>query len=93
MLAALSEWEDIARESGLSKAELSYRWVVYHSVLGPEFGDGVVLGAYKARDLRGTMEGLEKGLLDEWVVGRIDAIWEGVKDEAIMDNFNFERRE
>src|ERR1700733_12647281 len=41
-LAALSEWEVIAKEVGCSKADLACRWVSYNSPLKPEQGDGII---------------------------------------------------
>ena len=43
LLAALSEWEAIAQEAGVSKAALAYRWVMYNSSLSAERGDGIIV--------------------------------------------------
>ena len=48
LLAALSEWEAIAKEAGVSKAVLAYRWVMYNSVLSAERGDGIIVRAYES---------------------------------------------
>lgn len=71
-------------------AELAYRWVYYHSALKPdECGDHVVAGASKLEQIQQTMEGLRRGPLKPEVVEAIDAIWELVQDDAIVDNFHF----
>lgn len=88
LLEILDKWETISNESGVSKADLSYRWVAYNSAIDGAKGDGILLGASNAEQLRDTLRGLEDGPLDGWVVDRIDQIWEKVKDEAILDNFN-----
>lgn len=44
-LEALSRWDGMSQESGIPKAELSYRWMAHHSHLAGEKGDGLVFGA------------------------------------------------
>ena len=43
LLEALSEWEAIANEAGVSKSALAYRWAMYHSKLSAEHGDGIIV--------------------------------------------------
>lgn len=90
LLDALKTWEEISRESGIPKAALSYRWVTYNSSLRAELGDGVVLGASSPEQLRLSLEYLEDGPLEKEVADRIDEVWNSVKDEAVLDNFNTE---
>lgn len=33
LLEALGQWESIAKDEGISRAELAYRWVAYNSPL------------------------------------------------------------
>jgi aflatoxin B1 aldehyde reductase len=86
-VAALDVWEQIAKDEGVSNAELAYRWIVYHSKLDGRFGDAVVLGARKHEQLRQTVEMIKKGPLSDAAVGRIDRIWEDIKGDAWLDNF------
>lgn len=87
-IAALGIWDEISSQSGIPKADLSYRWVVFHSRLGKESGDAIILGAGRPEQLRDALEGLKRGPLDSSVVEKIERIWETVRDEAVMDNFN-----
>ncbi|CAG9990855.1 unnamed protein product [Clonostachys byssicola] len=87
-LAALKNWEDISAKSGLPKAELAYRWVSYHSGLKPELGDGIIVGARTLDQLRKTLTGLKSGPLPDEVVRDINGIWDTIKGEAGLDNFN-----
>ena len=87
-MEALRVWEIISREEGVPQAELAYRWVVYHSALNAQMGDGIVVGAGTPEQLRGTLEGLKRGPLGQSVVGRIEKLWGLVRDEAVMDNYN-----
>jgi aflatoxin B1 aldehyde reductase len=90
LLAAMETWDAISKESGIAKADLSYRWVAWHSRLG-EGGqrDGIVLGASGPGQLRKTLQGLEAGSLPREVVERIEGVWQAVKEEAILDNYNW----
>ncbi|KAK4442839.1 putative oxidoreductase [Podospora aff. communis PSN243] len=85
-LAALDEWERIAENEGVSRAELAYRWVVWHSKLDGKLGDAVIIGARNEQQLGETMAGFKKGPLSADAVERIEGIWESVKADAPLDN-------
>lgn len=86
-MKALEAWEGIAKDEGVSKAELAYRWIVYNSELKPEFGDGIVVGASNAGQLEQTLAACAKGPLSAGAAQRIQAVWEMVKDEACVNNY------
>jgi aflatoxin B1 aldehyde reductase len=86
-MSALEAWAGIAEDEGVSRAELAYRWIVYSSSLRPEFGDGIVVGASNAGQLEQTLEACARGPLSEGTVRRIEGIWEMVKEDAIVDNY------
>lgn len=85
-LEALDEWAHIASEEKISKAELAYRWVAYHSELRADQGDAVCVGARNFEQLRETVRALRAGPLSDAAVKKIDGIWELVKNEAFLDN-------
>ncbi|KAF2152978.1 aldehyde reductase [Myriangium duriaei CBS 260.36] len=87
-LEVLEEWGRVAESVGATRSELAYRWVVYHSVLRGEKGDGIVFGGRQIGHVKETLEGIEHGPLPEEAVKRIDGIWEKIKHEAPLDNFN-----
>lgn len=87
-LAALGDWEAISVASGIPKAELAYRWVAYNSPLELENGDGIIIGARNLEQLRKTLTGLQRGPLPETVARQIEEVWDKVKGEAGLDNFN-----
>lgn len=89
LLEALEKWERISDKSGISKAALAYRWVTYNSYLKKEHGDGIILGASRPHQLLTTLQALNEGPLPESVEKEIDEIWNTVKDEAPLDNFNY----
>ncbi|KAJ1543711.1 hypothetical protein HK405_009100 [Cladochytrium tenue] len=88
LLDALDSWAAISQDAGISRAELAYRWVRYHSALRAEQGDALIVGASTLDQLRETLAGLDKGPLSAEIVRRIDGVWDDVKDEAALDNFN-----
>ncbi|GAM84199.1 hypothetical protein ANO11243_021920 [Dothideomycetidae sp. 11243] len=87
-LAALDEWGGIAREYGLRPAEMAYRWVATAGALDPAKGDAVVFGGRDVGQVRQTLEWIAKGELPADVVARIERLWEAVRHEAPLDNFN-----
>lgn len=84
---ALSKWNDIAEKEGVSKAELAYRWVAFHSALQSD-DDGVIFGASKLPQVEQTAQWLKKGKLSDEAVKGVDAIWESVKEVAPVDNYH-----
>ncbi len=87
-LAALDDWDAISTESGIPKAELANRWVAYNSRLRAENGDGLIIGARNLEQLRKNLAGLKKGPLPDEVVKQIEGVWDQVKGDAGLDNFN-----
>ncbi|KAL2061524.1 hypothetical protein VTL71DRAFT_6901 [Oculimacula yallundae] len=85
-LTMLQQWENLAQECGVSQAGLAYRWVRYHSFLDGEKGDEMIVGASSVKQFEDAMREIEQGPLDAWVVAKIEAMWEGVKDVAEVDN-------
>lgn len=84
---ALSEWNQIADAEGISKAELAYRWVAYNSQLKEELGDAVIFGASSLTQVGQTVEYLRKGKLSEEAAKRVEGLWEKIKHESPLDNF------
>jgi len=89
LVAALEKWENIANEAGISKAALAYRWMAYHSALKPKDGDALIVGASRPSQLDETLKNIEDGPLDDKIAKGVADIWEGVKDEAPLDNYHY----
>ena len=88
LVEALSEWESIANDAGMSKAALAYRWVMYNSMLDPELGDGIIIGASRPQQLEQTLRDIECGQLEASFAERIDTVWDLVKEQAPIDNYH-----
>lgn len=85
-LAMLEEYGKLAEESGVGRLGLALRWVRWHGVLKGELGDEILLGANTGGQLEEVLREVEKGPLEEWVVGRLDELWEMVMEDAPVDN-------
>lgn len=88
LLQALDEWGEIAKDAGILKAGLAYRWTAYHSKLDPKYGDAIIVGARKTEQLEETLVAIEAGPLDQATAEKAGAIWAKVKNEAPRDNWN-----
>lgn len=88
MLEALRLWDKISKESGISKADLAYRWVRYNSALNGELGDGVLIGSRTTEQLKETFSGLKHGPLSPEIAAQIEEVWNLAKSDAPLDNFN-----
>ncbi|KAG8159897.1 hypothetical protein KVR01_010534 [Diaporthe batatas] len=88
LLEGLGRWEALAEEEGVPRAELAYRWVYWHSALRQELGDVVIVGASRPEQVTLTAEGIRRGPLKPEVVRGIEEVWELVKGDAIVDNFD-----
>jgi aflatoxin B1 aldehyde reductase len=74
-LEAQDEWGRIAKEENVSRSELAFRWMCYHSSLKAELGDGITIGGRLAQ-LEGIFESVNQGPLSEQAVEKIQELWE-----------------
>jgi len=75
----------VAEREGTTKADLAYRWVKYNSPLKAEYGDGIIIGATSLEQLEQTLAGIGKGPVSEEAARAIEGIWEGVREESVLD--------
>ena len=87
LIKALGDWDSISKDTGISRAALAYRWVAWNSILEPDLGDGIIIGASSAEQLDETLKAIEDGPLEKGVVEGIQKIWMAVKDDAPLDNY------
>jgi aflatoxin B1 aldehyde reductase len=88
MLEALDRWEEIAKDAGVSKAELAYRWITYNSILNGDLGDAIIVGSSNLDQLKGTLEGIEGGPLSSEIARKVDQIWKLVEQESPLNNLD-----
>ncbi|KAI1457054.1 putative aldo/keto reductase [Annulohypoxylon moriforme] len=62
---------------GISKPEVSLRWLAFHSKLGPE--DAIIFGSSKIAQVKQNVEVIRKGPLPEDILAILDDAWNIVK--------------
>ena len=71
----------------MSRIELAYRWIRFHSALRFEHGDAIVSGTSNIYQLEKTLNFFNKGPLSSQASQLIEETWESIKDDAGTDNF------
>lgn len=54
-------WRAIAKDLGISKAELTYRWVAFNSHIDGELCDRIIIGTRPVEQLKETLAGVRSG--------------------------------
>jgi aflatoxin B1 aldehyde reductase len=72
---AVSTVQDAAKKHGISAHTAALRWTVFHSVLDGKYGDGVVFGASKIKQLHDCLDAIEAGPLPAELADAIDAVY------------------
>ena len=88
-LEALGKWDQIAKDNGLERAEMAYRWVTFNSLLTKQHGDACIIGARHIGQLDETLTWLDKGPLTNATCQKINELWKGIEHEAPTDNYEF----
>ncbi|KAK7219718.1 hypothetical protein V2G26_007721 [Clonostachys chloroleuca] len=87
-LKALDAWGEIAEQARISRAELAYRWIIFHSALSGEHGDGIIFSASSVVQLKNNIKFFKAGPLGSDIAKRADAVWKIVEPEAPLDNWH-----
>jgi aflatoxin B1 aldehyde reductase len=66
----------------ISLVEAAYRWLLFHSRLRADLGDGVILGVSSQVQLEQNLSGLHGGPLSEPIVTAFEAAWEAARAES-----------
>lgn len=80
----LAAYSELVRESGVARAELAYRWIVWNSVL--RGGDAIVVDATSVEQAREALAAVRKGPLEPWVVQKLEDMWGWVAADAMLHN-------
>jgi aflatoxin B1 aldehyde reductase len=67
---------------GIHPAEAALRWLLYHSALNGEAGDGIIIGASSAEQLEQNLKASEAGPLPDSIAAAFDKAWEEGKCES-----------
>jgi aflatoxin B1 aldehyde reductase len=82
LFRALDKLRSLGEREGLTPAEAAFRWLVHHSALSGEAGDGIIVGASTLPQLRENMELLRGGPLSGEVVGVLEQCWQIARCES-----------
>ena len=66
----------VCEKYGITTIEATYRWLAYHSMLRPERGDAIIIGASKLHHLQQNMETIKAGPLPEEIIAAFGQAWE-----------------
>ena len=67
---------------GIPMVEAAYRWLVNHSMMDAEKGDGILLGASRIEQMTQNMAAAQKGVLSQSILDAMDAAWEIAKPDS-----------
>ncbi|MFO7731820.1 MAG: aldo/keto reductase [Spirochaetia bacterium] len=79
---ALEQLEEVCADHKISMAHAALRWMLHHSLLSAEAGDGVILGASTIDQLADNMKGAEDGPLPDAIVAAFQGAWETARCEC-----------
>ncbi|GAA5915833.1 hypothetical protein JCM5296_000696 [Sporobolomyces johnsonii] len=72
---AIDLLEPLMKQHNLTLLEIALRWMMHHSMLAPEKGDNLIVGASSVQHLEANLSDLEKGPLPDEVVEALDEGW------------------
>lgn len=79
---AVDKIKNVCKKYDLNIIEAVYRWLAWHSMLQPERGDGIIIGASRLEQLYQNMNTLRTDILPEEIVLAIDNAWNVSKCDA-----------
>lgn len=75
----LQDLQTVCQELNLKPVEVALSWLVNHSLLDHELGDGIILGASKVEHLAQNMAACKHAPLDQAILEILDRGWEIIK--------------
>lgn len=79
---ALAEIKTACDAEGIPMVEAAYRWLVNHSMMRSEQGDGILLGASRIDQMEQNMVAAKQGVLPNSILDAMDAAWEIAKPDS-----------
>lgn len=75
----LDDFLRICAEAEISPVNAAFSWLINHSKLSAELGDGIILGASKVSQLTDNLSAFDQGPLDESMLEVLDRGWAVIK--------------
>ncbi|CAG8976013.1 hypothetical protein HYALB_00007540 [Hymenoscyphus albidus] len=79
---ALDILKAAADKHQLTLGEVALRWMEHHSMMKPEYGDAIIVGASSVKHLEDNLTDLEKGPLPEDILVALEEGWKKVRGIA-----------
>lgn len=79
---AIGEIKKACKAENIPMAEAAYRWLVSHSMIKSELGDGILLGASRIEQMEQNMVAVTKGELPQSILDAMDSAWEIAKPDS-----------
>lgn len=79
---AIGEIKNACEAENIPMAEAAYRWLVNHSNMNAEIGDGILLGASRIEQMEQNLIAATKGELPQSILDAMDAAWEIAKPDS-----------
>ena len=75
----LQKLGEACKEHGLTPTQAAMSWLVNHSLLDSEQGDGIIIGVTKIEHLKANMAACKSAPLDQAILDILDQGWEIIK--------------
>lgn len=79
---AIGEIKKACEAENIPMAEAAYRWLVSHSMIKSELGDGILLGASRIEQMEQNLIAVTKGELPQSILDAMDSAWEIAKPDS-----------
>ena len=82
LLNAAKKVHDAAERAGISGHAVALRWMLHHSALSQDLGDGMIIGASSLQQLETNLEICKAGPLPLELVKVVEDVWALARDSA-----------
>ncbi|KAF2191567.1 Aldo/keto reductase [Zopfia rhizophila CBS 207.26] len=82
MHGAIRKVEELCKVHVVEMSDAACRWLLHHSILDGEKGDGVIIGPSSLAQLARFAETYKQGPLPDELAKELNDLWDAVKDDA-----------
>lgn len=80
--SAIDKLKNLCAKYGITIIEATYRWMAFHSMLNPERGDAIIVGASKLSQLEQNIASVSEGPLSTELVDAFEEAWNTTKADS-----------
>ncbi|KAL2827730.1 NADP-dependent oxidoreductase domain-containing protein [Aspergillus cavernicola] len=81
---ALDRLRPVASRFRLTEIECALRWLIHHSQLRDDLGDGIVIGSSSVKQLEENLKAFQGGPLPQEIVDALDEGWEVIRATELL---------